>query len=412
MVLFLYILLLSLEIVLFCRLDKLFYKTYLTPFIVLSVPFLIVTLLAYSIGPFFGFYPLSYKVVMIWIIYLFLFWVFGSFLFIATLGKSVIRKRPFNPLPEKYSLRNLLYQSSWLIIFIIVLKLVVTIKKFKGFYIWHDDFSNYFNSGLSGHLLTFAILLLIYFAIVIRKGEKGMLLIIVSILFLLFIYQVKTWIFIPAFAVIFYYFIEKRFFIKPKNLILIVLSAYIIFLLVYYPASGFSSKYFVVSYTYTFIFKHILFYLFSGVLALSQNIIKGIKTNVDPTLVISPFINLYNYFISHHHMHPIVSEFFYFIDIEKKDHSNVATFFGTLIIYSGFFWTGIYTILISTSMYFLLIINTVYRNIWLLIMYLFLLAGLAMGWMNFYFNNLNFIEIPFYCFALALLSELRYSKGR
>jgi hypothetical protein len=403
------LIILSVEVILLSKLDKLFYGTYLTPYIVLSVPYLIVFLLAYSIGPFFGFVSLSYKVVLIAIVYLLIFWFFGSFLMMALIGKYVTGKLSFIPLPEKYSFRSLLIQLSWLMIIIITIKLIGTIIKFHGFLIYRDDFSKYFNSGFAGHLMTFLILLLMYFAISF-KNEKKEILLISLILILLFIYQVKTWIFIPGLTVILYFYIEKRFYVKPRNIIYVVLAAYFIFLVIYFPVSGFSPKYFVQIYTYKFIFKHILFYLFSGVLAFSENMIEGIKRNIDPNVIISPFINIYRIITSTGPMQSIVSDLYYYVDKVKIENSNVATFFGTLIIYSGFIGAGIYTIFTGFIMYFFLLLNYIYKNIWLLIMYLFLLTGLSMGWLNFYFNNLNFVEIPVYCLLLALLTGIKYSK--
>ena len=404
------IVLLSIEVILLCKLDKIFYGTYLTPFVVLSSPYLIVILLAYFIGPLFGFIHLNYKVILILIVYLSIFWFFGSFLMMAFAGKYMDKTKRLNTLCEKYSLRSLLLQLTWVIIIILTVKLIITVKKFGGFYIWHDDFSRYFNSGFAGHLMTFAILVLMYLVMNYRKGERGVFMLIASILIFLFIYQVKTWIFIPAITTVFFFALGNRFTIKSRNVIFITIITYIIFLLIYYPASGFSSNYFTQSYTYTFIFKHILFYLFSGTLSFSQLITEGIKTNVNPDLIVGPFINIYDVLFSHRHLQTIASEFYYYIDLEKIESSNVATFFGTLIIYSGFIGAGIYTVITGIITYFLLIVNSFYKNIWLLIMYLFLLAGLAMGWFNFYYNNLNFVEIPVYCLVLAILSEIRYNR--
>jgi hypothetical protein len=400
-----YVLLLSFEIILFSRLDKIFYKTYLTPFVVLSVPFLIVTLLAYCFGPLFGFFPLSDKVILIWIIYLFLFWTFGSLLIMSLFRRYIIVNEPFGIIRYKTLFKKLLIFISWLIIAFVLLKLLKTIHKFNGFKIWEDSFSFYFIKGIVGHLMVFLTLTLIYFCIIVTKNDKSIKVLIFLILVLLFIYQVKTWIFVPAFVVFFFLLLENRITIKIKSLALSSFMIFFVFLLFYFPSSGFNKNYFFDPYTYKFIINHVFFYLFSGVLGFSEHIRAGFKTNIEPAMVFRPFINIFNLITSSGTIKPIVSDLYYHINSNFKLTSNVHTFIGSLIIYSGFKVAGIYLILVSFSLYSLLLLNFINKNIWILIIYLFMLSGLGVGWFNLYFNNLSFIEIPAYCFILALLSE-------
>ena len=405
MTLTLYVLLLAFEVILFSKVDKIFFKTYYTPFVVLAVPFLIVTGLVYSIGPLFGFFSLSYRVVMIWIIYLFLFWLFGSFLTMSLFRKYFVKNEPFKPIRYRTTLQNNLINISWLIIIIVFIRLIKTCHRFHGFKVGDEQFALFFVKGIIGHLIVFLILMLIYFSILLRRSDKSNKILILLILLTLFIYQVKTWIFAPVFVILFFLLIEKRIIIRVKSLVFLIFLIYFVFLIFYFPLSGFNKEYFFDLDTYKFIINHILFYLFSGVLGFSEHIKAGFLANIDPELIFRPFINIFNVITFSGEIKPIVSQIYYPVNYNSINASNVYTFFGTLIAYSGYLTAAIYTIILSISLYFLLLLNFINKNIWIILLYLFMLSGLGMGWFNFYFNNLTFIEIPVYCLILALLSE-------
>jgi len=395
--------LLAFEVLFLVKVDRLFYGTYLTPFTVLMVPQVIVIILAQILGPLFGFVSISYQVILVILFFSFIFWFFGSFVMIRIVRKPINFNAFTLSAPEKH--KPLFLFIAWSSIIIVFAKLFYTYLKFNNLHIWNEKFTAYFVSGFAGHVVSIIILLLIYFSYNLRKNDFGIKILLFLFSCILFIYQVKTWIFVPLFSILFYLYLKERITIKAKSIFYLVVFSYFVFVLIYFPASGFNGKYFLEGATYIFIFKHFLYYLFAGVLSFSQHVEAGFVLAIDPESIVSPFVNLYNFVTNSGSIKTIVSSLYYSVDDSKIDRSNVQTFFGTLVIYSGFLYAIIYTIVFSFLMYSIFVINYFLKNIWFLILYFFLLSGLAMGWFNFYFNNLNFIEIPAYCLLFAVFTS-------
>jgi hypothetical protein len=118
-----------------------------------------------------------------------------------------------------------------------------------------------------------------------------------------------------------------------------------------------------------------------------------------------PFINIWNY-LSGGEIKGVVSDYHVMIDNKNIVDVNVKTFFGTIYIYAGAWWGLIYTVTLSLVLYFNWIMSALSKNYWVVVLYAFLSSPLVIGWFDFYYNQLTFIELPFIIICFMLINKI------
>ena len=180
--------------------DRLLLGTWLTPFPLLSGPYTVVVLLAFTVGPSLGFVPLYTPSVLIWLAGLAAFWV----------GGWIVAMPLFHLLPRRTSrlviqprheeqVRTPILVLSWLCVLVLglaALRLMIAMGGVTA--LATDAFTTIYNSGLTGHLFAVTQLLLIYWIGSMRRMQTLDIVTLAALLAVNMLYQGKGALMIPV----------------------------------------------------------------------------------------------------------------------------------------------------------------------------------------------------------------------
>ena len=93
-------------------------------------------------------------------------------------------------------------------------------------------------------------------------------------------------------------------------------------------------------------------------------------------------------------------------------YTNVRTFFGTIYVYTNAIEFITYTLAISSVVYTWKVLAVLFRNVYIHIILFYYCGLLAMGWFEFYFFHLSFIEIPIFVLFYAWISRKEVACGQ
>jgi oligosaccharide repeat unit polymerase len=396
---------LFIEVLLISYFDRRIHGTFFTPVNILSFPYFFLAVIAFFFAKELGFVPFYAPSMIIWIIGLFIFWlpslVFNYYL---NSNKIFVSKTKFylEENDTQSGFAKFLLILSWISILVVIYGFLISISIFGIEKLGSEEFTRFYGSGFSGHFLVLNVLLFVYFFGIVKSSNYLILLTLLFLLLTLMIYQVKTWIFIPFFSGIFYRYYRANFKMRLKNIWIIILFSVIFFFATYYFSIGLNSD---------FLFKHMIKYAFSGILGLSEFIRKGLEIVIDGTFLIRPAENIINV-ITNQPVSSVIQKIMVNISGNKVEPNltNVRTFFGTVYVNSGIIISIIYILILSTIIYYFYISSILRKNKWVILFSSLVLGALVMGWFDFYFNTLNFFEIPVYILILNFISKLRLRR--
>jgi hypothetical protein len=402
---FIILLCLSLEIFLISYIDRKIHGTLFTPINVLALPYLLLVVIAFFFSKklnFVGFYAPS---MIIWIIGLLIFWLPSLIFNFYLHSNKIFLSRTIYYLDADdihTGFTKFLFVLSWISIAVVVFGFSLSLKKFGIKNIGSEEFSRFYGSGISGHFIVLNVLLFIYFFGIAHRNNS-FILATLGFLFLTFIlYQVKTWVFIPLFSGIFYRSYRGNFKLQFKTIWVTVLFSIGFFFSTYYFSIGLQTK---------FLFKHMVTYAFSGIMGLSEFIREPVAVLKDSTFLIRPVENIFRVIFDlpvKNVIQKVMTNISGQSDILNM--TNVRTFFGTIYLNSGILISIIYVFLISAVIYYFYILSILRKNKWVILFSSFLLGALIMGWFDFYFNTLNFFELPVYILILDFFSKVRLKR--
>lgn len=372
-----------------------FYGTFFTPVTTLCIPFVIILTIILLFGSSLGYKNFYYPSLLVWIIGIFFFWL-PSLLFSAVfLKKTNIKNYPYQISPNK-SFDKFSYYFSYILIIILFLGLSKSIQQAD---IGTDEFQNDFGSGLVAHISIISKFFFIYLIVYFKRKN-----IIPIILFLTvyFMYGAKSWILIPLLAAMIIRIILKKTYFGISLTVKAVIIAILIFYLVYYVSIGPEMP-------IDFIVTHFFSYLFSGILGLSEYIKADGIVGIDPNMLINPIVNLYNKISGTEIMNTFSN-----VDtsIGNDAEVNVKTLFGTFYLYGGLFWGTLFTFILGSIYYLLLILTITIKSNIILITYFTLLTLLFFGWFDTYTSNLFIYEFLVFGILLYLFIELLKIKKK
>jgi len=411
--LLLYIILFA-EIVVITYFDKKVFANLFSPVILLSYPILIIVSITFIAGPGFGYKSVSSELLLLTIIGIILFWT-GSFFWsriIPLKGLHKIAENILQPVDaNSASFQKKMLIAGWIVILYLSWSFVATYLKYNNSdAIGTEEFAHSFGgSSLAGHVMGLTIPLLIIFIGIVKKKDY---LIIITILFLLAIsvlYQVKTWLYIPIIGgLLLRYFNKPKIKIKVIYILIFVVTVMVLFGLTYVFAMQ-DRKNFSFFEKVGLLFQHFMGYLFAGVLGFGEHIKQHLPVGESPQALIMPFVNVYH-LIARHPLEGVVSNYHVFIDKENLVDVNVKTFFGTILINGGYWIGSLYILCLSLFLYFLWIVATIAKNFWLTVLYVFFASALVLGWFDFYYNQLPFLELPVYMIIVIFVSNIKPKK--
>lgn len=383
-----------LELSLFVMVDYHKYSTIYTPVLFLGVPFAFVLLVAVFVSSHVGFLPVSEYAVLIWCLGLILFWLSGSILTFAAINTKVVF--PFVKITTHGYITTFIGVVSW--IFIIIL-----FVSFSHSYLLHgtiggEDFSRDFASrGIAAHCLSLMKYNVAYLVTVRNTNKIHTSFIVILTFMFLFLYNVKGGIILTALVCLFAKFIMSQSKLNFGKILIVILFGVIFFVLSYVIALG--------SFNFNFIIFHFLAYVIAGIVGLSEHLRQGLPVDTDFLLIIQPIRNLYNA-LSGGEVASTISEYWVATSTIYAKKSNVKTLFGSIYMYSGLIKGILVVSIFGITSYFFLVITILKKNLIYLILYLFMISSLMLGWFDYLFNNLFYYEVIVYAFFVTFMSKL------
>ncbi len=408
MIQFLLFIALITEVIIFAYYDKKVYGNYLSPVTIFSFPLIFILIILGLYGEMLEFKPLHTDVLLLNIIGIAILWT-GSLFWSVIIPQKQLQKAALiftKPSPQIFfPFKNFVLILSWIVIIIMTFSFSLTFSKFGAAEaIGTDEFVyEYSGYGFTGHILVLGILAVIYLIGMVKKNDTFSILTLLILIALLLLQQVKTWLYVPvAGGIILRLYNARRIRLKPSYIILFITAVIILFFLSYYFAF-FHSKENILERT-IMMFKHMTGYLFSGILGFGEHINEKLPIGGHASNLIMPFKNLWNY-ITGNNIKGVVSNYHVFIDKNDLVDVNVKTFFGTILINAGVLWSFIYIFFLSILLYFNWIMAGLTRNYWLTILYAFIASPLVIGWFDFCYNLLTFVELPVIIILITIISR-------
>jgi hypothetical protein len=271
-----------------------------------------------------------------------------------------------------------------------------------------EEFAEYFagKNMFYSHLFQFTgYLVIILFSIV--SNERRRLIFLASLLFfMLFVYQVKSWLFMTVVAALIYQHLTNQITLSAKKIFLAAVFLVSVFCLIYFlQLQVLRSKDLEVS----FYFKHLSSYLSSGFIGLSEFINDESTTGTSPEIIFAPLVNSWS-FLNDNTFVNAVNPVYFYIDAERHLTSNVHSFFGSLVVYLGYEKGILWTIILSACLYALLLLTIYSRNQILLLYYCIVISILLLGWLNYYYFHLVFWEYAGYSLIFFLIGKLNMRR--
>jgi hypothetical protein len=382
------------ELALFAFVDYCKYGTVYTPVVFLGGPFAVVMLFAVYVNSRVGFLPVTEYSLLLWCCGLLLFWIPGCVLtFGAVPGKLT---NPFAGISGNYFLTKTIQIISWISLAVLFISCANSFRKYGTFR--SDAFSTDFAShGVAAHCLNLMKFNAAYlFAARDSRKMQNMAIIGLTFLFLL-LYNVKGAIFLTALVCLFAKFIVSQSRLNIRKVIFLILLGTGIFAFSYYVSLGFLNIKFLVF--------HFIAYFVSGIVGLSEYLRQGGAVDTDFRLVFLPLTNFY-YAVTGGEIITKISDSWVATSLVHVKNSNVKTFFGDIYISAGIIKGGLIVSFFGFTSYLFLVLTILKKSIPFLILYLFVILSLMLGWFAFYFNSIFYYEITVYVILVSFIAML------
>jgi oligosaccharide repeat unit polymerase len=392
------------------QLEKRLFPSRITPFLCLSLPFIVVTLLAKILSPILKFVSLNIDTVFILTIYLIIFWIGGLFAWKSFSFLKLKKIAHDNIKYEKIYEKRILVWSVLLSLFLIYSANMIMRNYGNIMAVDPDVFAQDFGKGIYGWVRILCVIFMIYIIGTVKLNKKITIIALIITIIPFILYQVKGILLIPLVAGIIYRIVLKKDKITVYRLSQLAIIFIFFFLLTYMVPYIIAGRYDLIFNKY-FIFyqlRHIFKNLFSGILAFSE----AIRLNLsipenEKYTVFAPIYNVLRRFIGGERMYNL-TQYFVTIDLlNQSSGSNVHTVFGTLYLFIGPIFTGITSFIMGFVGYLFYRLANSLNNFWLTINYSFYCSILFFGWFDYYFR----LAFPFICIflmiVLAIYTELK-----
>ena len=255
-----------------------------------------------------------------------------------------------------------------------------------------DDFGmDYSGHGLWAHLskINSALLVLcIYFA---SRERRWLWIPVLLLIIFAFLHQVKGWVIIPCLAGLGLRLYSGKTHLTARLLLFILLGGIMVFLISYIMALVIGQNAVLGTTIIEFIIRHFVHYLTSGTMGFSMDMAAGFPDRGSFQILCSPFINIINVISGSDEIVSPINSLFYYTGI---NYTNTRSMFGTIAINSNALqFVGI-TLFISFYSYALKALSVRFNNIYVNVILFYQCALLSMGWFDYYFGQLDSIEVP------------------
>jgi hypothetical protein len=402
----LFLSLLSIQAYLQARYDHRRLHTWLTPFTILSVPFIIICFSAIIIASQFGYIHFRIEVILLWQACLFFFWI-GSF-------------------PALHLFKRIDFKSSWddsnrsgigsmilgiCAILIMGYDLYINLSEYGSLSVIMLLNKNelILGSGIASYGQVLGMLVLVVYIGTLQKRDVWKIIFSLILVGEIFMISVKGLLILPLIAGILARTLAFRWKLTGAKIFVAATVIFIISVTNYLVRSSASEEvYYQEKNTFVETAGHITDYLLSGPLTLSGNFAaeKTIIDEHDALLVYAPFVNLWNR-LTGNYEESLRPEGVLMIDIREGVESNVNTLFGTIYLYRGISETILLAIILGFGTSFLYRSARNIKNIWFLAGTCLIFAGLAVGWFEYYYWHSVFMVTLFLGVVLSAVFPKR-----
>ena len=394
------------EVVLLARMEKWLWGTLFTPLNALSLPFTGILLFTLCLPSSMGFVPFYYPSLLIWM---------GGLLLMAIpswlLGYGY-RKRYGEP---DYACAPIEHEKFFMImVLLLIVPFVFRLRTMMATSLdlfGSDEFGeNFAIYGFFGHLLIFLSACSVLLFSVIRKGLRLFPIALITLIAALaFVNQVKSWVIIPLIAGIWMCLMTNRIGLSLKLIIPVFFGGILLFvgsyLVIFILGAGATYD----AHMGEYIGEHVVHYLCSGVLGLSEDVRRGIVEAADPDLLFAPFINIVHSITGDPYISPINPHFFE-INTNTTLDDNVRTYFGTIYVNCSVGLYGLIVLFWGFVYYLIRMLTLRTRSIFIAAIDAWFCALLCMGWFEYYFFHVTTFEVPIYLLLLLMLNQLSIGK--
>lgn len=402
---FLFLILLA-EVLLLFFLEKKMWKTIYTPLNFLMLPYLFVLGFTLIVAGRWGIEDFYYPSLIPWIVGLPLFAVPSLICFLLEKkgGKwTKVREIESGHVSGKraYIIKMIL---SVLVVVPLAIRLGVMLAQGKGLF-GSESFGVLFaGHGWSGHLLLLGVAL-VMLLMTEDKTRWTSWLTTGFIIFFLFVYQIKSWIILPLFAVVFAFLIRGK--VKISSLLwvgLVSTAVFFVSYLLFYLWGGNTLFPQVTTLggqikSISNLFVH---YVISGTMGLSVDMQQGILESPDLRVIFMPFFNAWNVLCGRETVSLINPEFL----STGINLTNVRGFFGTLFVFTTPISFALCSLLFSAVSYFVFWLFRYRKSVCSLLLFVWTAVILFIGWFEFLPQLSTIYEIPFWIIVLWNICRL------
>jgi oligosaccharide repeat unit polymerase len=404
------------------------YKTYLTPFILFSVPYIIIIFYQVLVTNIYRWKNVSAIYLFYVLIYLITFYFVGAFTiqFMKSFKRnnqssSNIQSCNYNQemilMKHKHQRLKIieiisLASSIYLIIFFIFSS--------RGLYnvgmVVQEEFQSKYSTGVNFYLRLFCMIGTIYFWGLSNKSNRKFILLGFLCFIPNFLSFVKGIAFINVIGSVLANLISNKRKIKVSVLLKVLLVGLIIFFLVYMIEIGIwnPNKLFERE-TYEFIYGKLNSYLVSGVqsfninISNSENLFKGL-----PNPVYAPVINLIAKLGLAERIEAINNVWITIGYIPNYGPStvNTNTYIGTLSLYCGFFIGLLVNSIISTIIYYFFWKAIRTQKTIHIVRYSLMVTGLVLAWFEYYYMQTFWFYLVLIFFLIDFINRFRIVKNK
>lgn len=374
------------------------WKTLYTPLNFLMLPYAVVLLFCVLVCGNFGVTEFYYPSVILWMVGLLLF-ALPSYFFAMSYSKNL------QTTEQKIIVDNL--PMKWLNIFTLIIIILFMLRLFRliqssRYLPGSEDFGmEYCGGGIWGHLHRLMHALVIIYIYKYDNKHWYYALMVLAMFVVTFLYGVNSWVLIPAMAGIAMRLYTGKMKLRLSLFLKILVFGFAVFIISYTCSLFLGRGENAASYDviFDFICKIFIHYFISGIVSWSQDLQMGILERPDSFLVIACVVNLIRAFTGGDFVEIINPNFIH----NGINSSNVRTFFGTIYVNTSIFEFVALVLLFSAMMYMLKLWMMRSGSIYVALVFFFYVGMLMMGWFEYYFYHLPFLEIPVWVFLLYMV---------
>lgn len=415
----------TIEVIAIVRYERKKFLSYVSPGILLSVPLYVVVLIAYLLGGTLGYIQIAINSLIVFTVCIPYFTIIGNlfacrFKKTETIENSLYNQSKFKDTNKKIvnsqkksiiDRRVSIYTALFSILLLLLLcALLLVFKRDVLTLLGTDKFGEELSSGVLAHIFVMLLLCGVIILGTFSKKEWYVLIPFCLIFGYAMLLGVKYNLIIILLGGLILRILNGKMRLKFLYCAITAIILFLICICVYLLEFSLKGSPITIE-SFIDVFKHLLKYLFSGVLAMGETIEKTIPSpNI--MLMFRPLITILNFATLGILDIPFAVlnnpwDGWVFIGINNTMPVNVSSFFGSIYLANGILGLIIIIPIISILVYSAFNIALKKNNVWLKVAYVGIATPLALSWFGYYYNLLTFYELYFFCIVIYAFSRIR-----